>query len=242
MMKNKIPKIIHYVWVGGNPKPKDIQKCMKSWKRHLKDYKIKEWNETNFDINSHPFCKAAYEAKKWAYVSDYIRAYALYTEGGVYLDTDNLVVDNIDDLLNNRAFVGYENDDYPFTACFGAEKHHPFLKKILDYYETATFRFDKNDQMKEVNTKIVGNILINDYGCKKGNIEQLLDDDIKVYKKEMLCNPSSSSKVIHVFTGTWMEGAKPLKRKIVKFFKLRIKTPKGAQLYSKWIARDNKKS
>lgn len=240
-MKNKIPKVIHYVWVGGATKPKDIQICMKSWERYLKDYKIKEWNETNFDINSHPFCKAAYDAKKWAYVSDYIRAYALFTEGGVYLDTDNLVVDNIDDLLNNRAFVGYENDEYPFTACFGAEKNHPFLKKILDYYETAKFKFDKNDQMKEVNTKIVGNILINDYGCKKGNIEQLLKDDIKVYKKEVLCNPSASSKVIHVFTGTWMEGVKPLKRKIVKFFKLRIKTPKGAKLYSKWIARDNKR-
>lgn len=238
-MKNKIPKKIHYVWVGGNPKPKEIQICMQSWQRNLKDYEIKEWNETNFDINSHPFCKAAYEAKKWAYVSDYIRVYALYTEGGVYLDTDNLVVASIDDLLINRAFVGYENDDYPFTACFGAEKHHPFLKKILDYYKTAEFRFDKNDQMKEVNTKIVGNILINDYGCKTGNIEQLLDDDIKVYKKEVLCNPSSKSKVIHVFNGSWMEGAKPLKRKLVKFFKLRIKTPKGAKLYNKWIAKNH---
>jgi len=237
-MKNKIPKKIHYVWVGGNPKPKDIQKCMKSWKKHLKDYEIIEWNESNFDVNSHPFAKAAYEAKKWAYVSDYIRAYVLYTEGGVYLDTDNLVVDSIDNLLKNRAFVGYENDEFPFTACFGAEKNHPFLKKILDYYETAVFKFDKNDQLKEVNTKIVGNILINDYGCKTGNIEQHLKDDIMVYKKEILCNPSKDSKVIHVFTGTWMEGAKPLKRKIVKFFKLRIKSPKSAAIYNKYISKE----
>ena len=235
-MKNKIPKVIHYVWVGGNPKPRDIQICMKSWKRYLKDYKIKEWNETNFDINSHPFCKAAYEAKKWAYVSDYIRAYALYTEGGVYLDTDNIVVDNIDDLLKNRAFVGYENDEYPFTACFGAEKHHPLLKKILDYYKTAEFKFDKNDQMKEVNTKIVANILIKDYNCKTGNVEQLLKDDIKVYKKEVLCNPSKDSKVIHIFTGTWMEQSGTLKAKIVKFFKLRIKNPKSAEKYEKCYA------
>lgn len=240
-MNNKIPKKIHYVWVGGKPKPKDIKICMNSWKKNLKDYEIKEWNETNFDINSHPFCKAAYEAKKWAYVSDYIRVYALYTEGGVYLDTDNIVVDNIDDLLNNRAFVGYETDEYPFTACFGAEKNHPLLKKILDYYETAEFHFDKNDQMKEVNTKIVANILIDDYKCKIGNIEQCLNDDIKVYKKEVLCNPSNFSKVIHVFNGSWMEGTKPLKRKIIKFFKLRIKTPKEAGLYEKFLARNSKR-
>jgi len=235
-MKNKIPKKIHYVWVGGNPFPKDIKICMKSWKKHLKDYEIKEWNEKNFDINSHPFCKAAYEAKKWAYVSDYIRAYALYTEGGVYLDTDNLVVDNIDSLLSNRAFVGYETDEFPFTACFGAEKGHPLLKKILDYYKDAKFRFDKKDQLKEVNTKIVGNILVNDFGCEIGNKEQLLKEDIKVYPKEILCNPSSKSKVIHIFTGTWMEGIKPFKRKIVKFLKLRIKTPRGAHLYNKYVS------
>ncbi len=231
-----IPKKVHYVWVGDTPIPKDIKKCMKSWKKHLQGYEIKEWSEKNFDINSHPFAKAAYEAKKWAYVSDYIRAYAIFTEGGVYLDTDNIIVDNIDDLLKNRAFVGYENDESPFTACFGAEKHHPLLKRILDYYDKTPFRFDPNDQMKEVNTKIVTNILTEEYNCKKGNIEQLLKDDIKVYPKEVLCNPSKESKVIHVFTGTWMEGAKPLKRKIVKFLKVRIKTKKGAELYKKYIA------
>ncbi len=235
--ETKIPKVIHYVWVGGKPIPKDLKKCMKSWQKYLPDYEVKEWNENNFDVNSHPFCAAAYKAKKWAYVSDYIRAYALYNEGGIYLDTDNLVVANLDDLLNNKAFVGYETDEYPFTACFGAVKHHPLLKKLLDYYDKTPFRFDKKDQMKEVNSKIVANILINDYKCKTGNIEQLLDDDIKVYKKEVLCNPSKDSKVIHIFTGTWMEGIKPFKRKIVKYLKLNIKTPKDAAFYNKYISK-----
>ena len=98
-----IPKIIHYVWVGGNPKSKDIQRCMKTWKKHLKDYEIIEWNENNFDINSNKFVKQAYEAKKWAYVSDYIRAYAIYNYGGIYLDTDVIVLDNLEELLENRA-------------------------------------------------------------------------------------------------------------------------------------------
>lgn len=86
---------------------------MKTWKKFLKDYEIIEWNENNFDINSHPFVKAAYEAKKWAFVSDYIRAYALYTQGGVYFDTDIIMIDSIDDLLENRAFVGYEAPEFP---------------------------------------------------------------------------------------------------------------------------------
>ena len=100
-----IPKKIHYVWVGGNPKSKDIQRCMRTWKEHLKDYEIIEWNEDNFDIESNRFVKEAYQAKKWAYVSDYIRAYAIYNYGGIYLDTDVLVLDNLEELLENKAFV-----------------------------------------------------------------------------------------------------------------------------------------
>ena len=150
-----IPKKIHYVWVGGKEKPKDIQRCMKTWKKFLKDYEIIEWNENNFDINSHPFVKAAYEAKKWAFVSDYIRAYALYTQGGVYFDTDIIMIDSIDDLLENRAFVGYEAPEFPFTAVFGAEKGHPFVKDILDYYENVEKEFDFKNNNTISDSKIL---------------------------------------------------------------------------------------
>lgn len=230
-----IPKKIHYVWVGGKEKPKDIQRCIKSWKKKLKDYEIIEWNEENFDINSHPFTKSAYEAKKWAYVSDYIRMYALYKEGGIYLDTDNLVLESLDKFLDNKAFVGFENKDYPYTACFGAEKGHPFVKKVLDYYEGREFEFDSNDQMKAVNTKIVSEILVKDFGCKVNNQEQIIKNGIHVYPDYILCNPSKESSVIHIFTGTWMEGAKPLARKINKFIKLRLTSKFKAGLYRKFI-------
>ena len=90
---------------------------MKTWKKHLKDYKIIEWNESNFDISSHPFVKKAYEAKKWAYVSDYIRMYAIYNYGGIYLDTDVLVLENFDKFLNNKVFVGFERENYPCGIC-----------------------------------------------------------------------------------------------------------------------------
>lgn len=229
-----IPKIIHYVWVGNNPKPKNIKKCMKTWKKHLKDYEIIEWNESNFDINSHPFVKKAYEAKKWAYVSDYIRMYAIYNYGGIYLDTDVLVLDNFDKFLDNKVFVGFERENYPFTAVFGAEKKNKFIKKLLDYYDNLdayNFDFENN------NTISVSNILINEYGCSKENKEQLLKDGIKVYKDDVLCNPSKNSTAVHIFTGTWLEGVKPLKRKIVTALKINIKTKKQAEIYRKIFMR-----
>lgn len=233
-----IPKKIHYVWVGGKEKPKDIQKCMKTWKKHLKGYEFIEWNEKNFDIEAHHFTKHAYEAKKWAFVSDYIRAYVIYNQGGIYLDTDNCVLRNLDDLLENRAFVGFENDEYPFTACFGAEAKHPLVKDMLDYYDDIDFSFDKDNQMANVNTKSVSEILVKKYKCKRGNKEQLLKEGIKVYKDDVLCNPSKNSYVIHVFTGTWMEGKKAFKRLLAKFLKVRINSPKKAEFYRKLVGRE----
>jgi hypothetical protein len=232
-----IPKKIHYVWVGGKDKPKDIKKCMKTWLPHLKDYEIIEWNEKNFDINSHPFCKAAYEAKKWAYVSDYIRAYVIYNEGGIYLDTDVLILDNFDKFLNHRAFVGFETPKFPFTAVFGAEKHHPLLKAVLKHYdelEKYSFKFEDN------NTILVSDILIDEFGCKIGNKYQVLKDDIVVYPDNILCNPSKDSVSIHVFTGTWLDEKKPLARKINKFLKLNINTKNKAERFAKYITNRGK--
>lgn len=229
-----IPKIIHYIWVGGKEKPADIKRCMATWKKHLEGYKVIGWNESNFDIEQHPFVKAAYEAKKWAYVSDYIRAYAIYNYGGIYLDTDILLLDNFDDFLNHRAFVGFENPNYPFTAAFGAEKGHPLVKDMLDYYdELDTYHFD----FKNNNTISVSDILINKYGCKVGNMYQVLKEGIAVYPDTILCNPSEKSVSIHVFTGTWLDEKKAIARKINTFLKLRITNRKRAALFRKYIMR-----
>ena len=221
-----IPKKIHYVWVGGKEKPKAIQKCMKTWKKHLKDYEIVEWNETNFDINSHPFVKKAYENRKWAFVSDYIRAYAIYNQGGVYLDTDVLVLDNLDSLLNNRAFVGYERPDFPFTAVFGAEAGHPLVKEMLYYYDGL----DMNFEFKDNNTISVSNILIEHYGCMLGNIEQTLREDIKVYPDGILCNPSMESKTVHVFLGSWLNRGK-FSSKMHEFLRMKMSNKFNIRLY-----------
>lgn len=228
-----IPKIIHYVWVGGNPKPKNIQRCLKTWQKHLQDYQIIEWNENNFDIHENQYVEQAYKAKKWAFVSDYIRAKAVYELGGIYLDTDVLVLDDLKSLLADRAFVGFENAANPFTAVFGAEKKHPLIKDMLAYYDERNFTFDQNNQLAGVNTVSVSNLLKEKYGAQPNNQEQVLKEGIHVYPDGVLCNPSPKSKTIHVFTGTWMEGTKPLKRKLVTALKVRIKTKKEAALYAK---------
>ena len=223
-----IPKKIHYVWVGGNEKNNTIKQCMKTWGKHLEGYEVIEWNENNFDIDSHPFVKAAYKAKKWAYVSDYIRAYVIYKYGGIYLDTDILVLDNFDRFLNNRAFVGFENPQYPFTAVFGAEPGHPLVKDMIEYYDRLDeykFDFEKN------NTISVSDLLIKKYHCKVGNKFQILDEDIAVYPDTVLCNPSENSISIHVFTGTWLEGKKALARKINVFLKIHVTNKKRAKLF-----------
>lgn len=229
-----IPKKIHYVWVGGNEKNNTIKQCMKTWGKHLEGYEVIEWNENNFDIDSHPFVKAAYKAKKWAYVSDYIRAYVIYKYGGIYLDTDILVLDNFDHFLNNRAFVGFENPQYPFTAVFGAEPGHPLVKDMIEYYDRLDeykFDFEKN------NTISVSDLLIKKYHCKVGNKFQILDEDIAVYPDTVLCNPSENSISIHVFTGTWLEGKKALARKINVFLKIHVTNKKRAKLFRKYIMR-----
>lgn len=194
---------------------------MKSWPKHLNGFEVKEWNEKNFDIASHPFAQKAYAAKKWAFVSDYIRAYVIYNEGGVYFDTDIVMADSIDDLLQNDAFVGYETPDYPFTAVFGAKKKHPLLKSMLDYYDSLdldTIDFKQNDN----NTISVSDILINTYDCEKGDIEQSLKNGIHVYRSGVLCNPSRDSRTIHLFNRSWRTDGNKFKENVNIFVKSRL--------------------
>ena len=235
-----IPKKIHYVWMGGKEKPEQIKRCMKTWKKFLKDYEIIEWNESNFDINSHPFVKKAYEAKKWAFVSDYVRAYAIYNQGGIYLDTDVLVVDELDQLLNNRAFVGYEAPNLPFTAVFGAEAGHPLIKDMLDYYDGLEINFEFSDN----NTLSVSKLLIDKYGCEIGNKDQTLIEDIHVYREGVLCNPSEESITVHVFLGSWLNN-NTLKNRIREYLRIRLNSKFRINMYCKYrdfkYRKENKK-
>ncbi|MBE5773437.1 MAG: glycosyl transferase [Clostridiales bacterium] len=139
-----IPKIIHYCWFGDKDLPQKAQKCIRSWKKKCPDYQIIEWNESNFDLTQNRYCREAYEAKKWAFVTDYARLKILYEHGGVYFDTDVELRKRLDPLLENEAFMGIENS----TRCvkvatglaLGAEKGNPVIKALLDSYEDSVFR------------------------------------------------------------------------------------------------------
>jgi len=143
-----IPKIIHYTWFSGEPFPEKIQQCIDSWKVFLSDFQFRLWDmDAIQDIDS-MFLKEALKERKWAYAADYVRLYAVYHEGGIYLDTDVLVYKSFNPLLDSHMFIGKENSvhfeggfsaQYLSSHCFGAVKGHPFVKSCLDYYQERHF-------------------------------------------------------------------------------------------------------
>lgn len=163
--KRKIPKIIHYCWFGKGEKPELVHKCLDSWKEHLCDYQIVEWNEEIFDINTNSYVKEAYEAKKYAFVSDYVRVYALYRYGGIYLDTDVEVFRSFNDLLHHESFWGFEQENYIATSTIGAAKGNPIIEIFLDSYKGKRFHKEDGSFDDLTNVAIVTNILM-----KKGLI------------------------------------------------------------------------
>lgn len=158
MLSNKIPKVIHYIWLGNKRKSKLTEVCMNTWYRNLKDYKIIEWNESNLDIDKlckhNAFLKKCVELKLWAFVSDYLRLYILFNEGGIYFDTDIEVLKSLDPLLDRDMFIGYEEKEQICTAVIGATKENPKIKKILQFYDQDIWNVDEY-----INTIIFKNII-----------------------------------------------------------------------------------
>lgn len=134
-----IPKIIHLCWLSGDAFPNKIAKCIDSWKRIMPDYEIVLWDTKRFDLNQSLWVKQAFEKKKYAFAADYIRFYALYTMGGIYLDSDVEVLKRFDDFLDLPYFIGAEKAGTPEAAIIGAEKGCDWIKKCLDYYEGRNF-------------------------------------------------------------------------------------------------------
>ncbi|OAS85135.1 glycosyl transferase [Metabacillus litoralis] len=158
---NTIPKIIHYCWFGRKEKPDIIKMCIKSWKKKLPEYEIREWNEQSFDINSQAYVKEAFESGKFAFVSDYVRVYALYHVGGIYLDTDVEVFKSFNDLLHHESFWGFEQENYIATSTIGAKKGNSLIKQFLDSYKDKNF-LKKDGSLDELtNVAIVTEILAN---------------------------------------------------------------------------------
>lgn len=157
-----IPKIIHYCWFGRNPLPESAKKCIESWKKFLPDYDIREWNEDNFDVSIIPYTREAYEAKKYAFVSDYARFWILFHYGGLYFDTDVEVIKPMDDIIARGPFMGIEvnakEDEYPKVAPglgLGATSQMDLYKVLLKKY--STLRFLNEDGTQNQKTIVIYN-------------------------------------------------------------------------------------
>ena len=198
-----IPKIIHYCWFGGNPKPEIIEKCIKSWRKHCPDWEIKEWNESNYDVNVHPYVKEAYEAKKWAFVSDVARLEIIYNCGGVYMDTDVELLGPLDRFIENDAFYIFETDRNIASGLgFGAKAGHCSLKEMFTSYEGRHF-FVKGKQdlspCPAKNTEALCSIYPD---FRRNGKTQLLDGCL------ILSGGEYASFAHHHGTASWVEGNK----------------------------------
>ncbi len=237
-----IPKTIHYCWFGGNPLPELAEKCIDSWKKILPEYDIIRWDETNFDISSNEYVKEAYESKKYAFVSDYVRLYALYNYGGVYMDTDVEVVKPLDSFLKYKAFSGFENETFIPTGIMACEKGFNGFGELLNDYNNRNFV--RKDGSFDLTTNVT---VITEYYHKKGLIKNDTEQEIEGFKimpsivfcpaKEDII-PKYMDKIItiHHKAGSWLSEDEKRYKKSFKFriniyIKRFIKTIIGRKTY-----------
>lgn len=210
-----IPKIIHYCWFGRNEKPALIKKCLKSWKKYCPDYEIIEWNEDNFDVNSIRFCKQAYQAKKWAFVTDYVRLKVLSEMGGIYMDTDVELLKSLDSFLDFQCFLGFQHEHYVSTGLvIGAQPGDEFIAQNAGIYEDMEF-MDETDSHKLVVCQEYTTKLLQERGLvipDTGEIQRL--GDIVVFPPEYFCpydhrtgimNRTEHTVAIHHFASSWWD-------------------------------------
>lgn len=205
-----IPKKIHYIWIGNQPKSELILNCIASWQKYLPDYEIIEWNNDSLAIFNNAYVTEALANKKWAFVSDYIRLYALKTEGGIYLDSDVEVTKNLDGFLKHSFFTGYElyDDIYsPVTAVMGAEPQNHIITDLLAEYDDLHF-VEKNSMNLVTNTTRISLYFTKKFGLTQpydGMQTTLLTEHAVIYPAHFFCTPKFNHEnfSIHHFNGSW---------------------------------------
>ncbi len=206
-----IPRIIHYCWFGRNPKPKLAQRCIKSWKRFCPDYQIIEWNEDNFDVSTAPlYVRQAYEAGRWAFVTDYVRLKALTEIGGIYMDTDVEVVKPLDPFLEQEAFAGFENDACVQTGVMACQKGFPLFVELMEYYNEISFLHSDGTENITTNVRVLSDICIGRGMVPNGEYQIIAG--LAIYPKPVFCPINFDTKklkktkktvTIHWFAGSW---------------------------------------
>jgi hypothetical protein len=210
----KIPKKIHYFWVGGSEIPKKNRIWMESWEKHCPDYEIIRWDESNYDFAQHPYIHDAYKEKRWAFVSDYARLDIIYQHGGIYLDTDVEVLKNLDILLYDMAFCGFSSYRYVATGLgFGAVKGFPLIKKFMDHYDGVSF-YNSDGSLNLDDNGVQQTTVLDKLGLNHDNTSWQLIDGMRIYPTDVLspmdyqCNPTAYTKntlTVHHFDASWFD-------------------------------------
>ena len=243
-----IPKIIHYVWVGDKEKSEFVLKCIDSWKKYCPDYEIMEWNNEKFEKIKNEYSQQAYENKKWAFVSDYIRLYALYHYGGIYLDTDVEITQNMDKFLSNNFFSGfelYQNQYSPIlSAVMGTAPKLTIIKDLLEFYQTNSF-ITQNGYDMTPNTKRITHYFEKNFNIQPpydGEKTIILKEGCTIYPYFYFCQKKEGQEnyTIHHYNGSWLDRYKrknilSIGKYTLSVFKEVDKTKKSLPISSKEI-------
>lgn len=242
-----IPKIIHYCWLSGDEFPPLIKSCINSWKEKLPDYEFMLWDTNRFNIEDHIWVKQAFETKKYAFAADFIRLYAVYNHGGIYLDTDIEVIKSFNPLLDRPYITGSEGDTIIEAGAFGAEKNSTWVKQCLDYYKDKTFINTDNS----FNTLTLPRIMMKQITKERSVVEvspNKLDLDTQkankdifyLFPKDYFCaknhgtgmiEQTENTYCIHHFAMSWIDN----KRKFLPNIKRRIMAVAGVNFTNKII-------
>ena len=241
-----IPKVIHYCWFGKGKMPKMAKKCIKSWRKYCPDYEIKEWNEDNFNLDLYPYAREAYDNRKFAFVTDIVRLYALYHEGGIYMDTDVEVIKPIDAFLKHTAFSGFENEKNVPTGIMASEKGGLWAKENLEYYNNRHFIKPDGSFDYTSNVVTITNYMLV-HGLKQNNTYQEFPNLITIYPKDVFCplnyqgmklTLTENTATIHHFSGSWLPPKIRLKDHHPIVYKIVYFIPNHWAAFKIWLAKD----
>lgn len=225
-----IPKVIHYIWFGGNPLPPLAEKCIASWRKYMPDYEIRRWDESNFDVNACDYSREAYEHRKWAFVSDYARFQIIYEQGGIYLDTDVELIRPLDDILAEGSYMGFETDPAPDAAGtvapglgLAANPGLGLFKTLLDSYQGDDFV--KPGGVYDQTTVVVRTTdILRGLGMREEpGIQEVAG--VKLYPKEYFCPQdfitgettiTENTHSIHHYDASWAGPATRFKHKVMR--------------------------
>lgn len=232
-----IPKTIHYCWFGRNPKPADVLRYIATWRKHCPDYGIVEWNEENFDVAENDYAREAYESRKWAFVTDYVRLAVLHRHGGIYMDTDVEVLKSLDPFLRHAAFTGFQSREEIPTGIMGAEAGNPWIAMLLAHYDGRHFLRPDGSMDTTVNIVPITRATLAHSDLRLDGTFQVTDQGLAVYPQAFFCPfdyidyrnsgarrraVTADTHAIHHFMGSWNSGGTKLRRRILGLLGPRI--------------------